>query len=70
MDYGKGKIKKQRLISMIEIQCNIKIEVTIQSQTRKHFVFPRCGFSPNEFIKKLTYVCKHPTLFFYKFAWL
>ena len=65
MDYGKGKIKKQRLISMIEIQCNIKIEVTIQSQTRKHFVFPRCGFSPNELIENFSYECKHSTQSFY-----
>ena len=33
--------------------------VTIQSQTRKSFGFPRCGFSPNELIQKTILECEH-----------
>ena len=39
-------------------------------QARKFCRFPRCGFSPNEFIKNFAYECKHPTQFFYKFTLL
>ena len=44
-----------------KLKCKYKIYCNYSEQARKSYRFPRCGFSPNEFIKRIVYECKHST---------